>query len=89
MADAAYGLWPLVILNTILFIVFAVSLFHPKTKRDWRAMGAYSAFLVALFTEMYGTTLLPARQLVRLPVPAAEGHPRGRTPVERPDQLAG
>ncbi|MGW3938547.1 MULTISPECIES: methyltransferase family protein [Streptomyces] len=57
MADAAYGLWPLVILNTILFIVFASSLFHPKTKRDWRAMGAYSAFLVALFTEMYGTPL--------------------------------
>jgi protein-S-isoprenylcysteine O-methyltransferase Ste14 len=57
MADAAYGLWPLVILNTALFIVFAVSLFRPSTKRDWRAMGAYSAFLVALFTEMYGTPL--------------------------------
>jgi hypothetical protein len=57
MADAAYGLWPLVVLNTALFIVFAASFFHPKTKRDWRAMGAYSAFLVALFTEMYGTPL--------------------------------
>ncbi|MGW3167882.1 hypothetical protein ACWC9Q_34830 [Streptomyces sp. NPDC001142] len=44
-------------LNTLLFIVFAASFFHPKTKRDWRAMGAYSAFLVALFTEMYGTPL--------------------------------
>lgn len=57
MADAAYGLWPLVVLNTLLFIAFAVSFFHPKSKRDWRAMGAYSAFLVALFTEMYGTPL--------------------------------
>lgn len=57
MADAAYGLWPLVVLNTALFIVFAVSFFHPRTSRDWRAMGAYSAFLVALFTEMYGTPL--------------------------------
>jgi len=57
MADAAYGLWPLVVLNTLLFIVFAASFFHPKSKRDWRAMGAYSAFLVALFTEMYGTPL--------------------------------
>lgn len=57
MADAAYGLWPLVAVNTALFIVFAASFFHPRTKRDWRAMGAYSAFLVALFTEMYGTPL--------------------------------
>jgi len=54
MADGAYGLWPLVILNTALFIVFAASFFHPKTPRDWRVMGAYSAFIVALFTEMYG-----------------------------------
>ncbi|MFH8773691.1 hypothetical protein [Streptomyces sp. NPDC017958] len=57
MADATYGLWPLVVLNTLLFIVFAASFFHPKTQRDWRAMGAYSAFLVALFTEMYGIPL--------------------------------
>jgi protein-S-isoprenylcysteine O-methyltransferase Ste14 len=57
MADAAYGLWPLMVLNTALFAVFAASFFHPKTGRDWRAMGAYTAFLVALFTEMYGTPL--------------------------------
>ena len=57
MADAAYGLWPLVVLNTVLFIVFAASFFHPRNSRDWRAMGAYSAFLVALFTEMYVTPL--------------------------------
>jgi protein-S-isoprenylcysteine O-methyltransferase Ste14 len=57
MADAAYGLWPLVILNTALFAVFAVSFFHPRTSRDWRAMGAFTAFLVALFTEMYGVPL--------------------------------
>lgn len=57
MADAAYGLWPLVILNTVLFAFFAVSFFHPRTKRDWRAMGVFTAFLVALFTEMYGIPL--------------------------------
>jgi len=57
MADAAYGLWPLVILNTALFVAFALSLFRPRTKRDWRAMGAFTAFLVALFTEMYGIPL--------------------------------
>ncbi len=57
MADAAYGLWPLVILNTALFALFAVSFFHPRTSRDWRAMSAFTAFLVALFTEMYGVPL--------------------------------
>jgi hypothetical protein len=42
MADSAYGLWPLVIVNTLLFAVFALSFFHPRTTRDWRAMGAYT-----------------------------------------------
>src|SRR6516165_10524170 len=53
----AYGLWSLVILNSVLFIFFAFSFFKPKTKRDWRSFGAFSAFLVALFTEMYGFPL--------------------------------
>jgi len=57
MADAAYGLWPLVVVNTALFALFAISFFHPKSKRDWRATGAFTAFLVALFTEMYGIPL--------------------------------
>ena len=52
-----YGLWPLVIINSLLLIVFAGSFFHPRSPRDWRAMGAYSAFIVALFTEMYGVPL--------------------------------
>ena len=57
MTDSAYGLWPLVALNTVLFAVFAASFFHPRTRRDWRAMGGFTAFLVALFTEMYGAPL--------------------------------
>jgi protein-S-isoprenylcysteine O-methyltransferase Ste14 len=55
--DYAYGLWFLVLINAAIFILFAVSFFHPRTKRDWRAMGAFSAFIVALFTEMYGFPL--------------------------------
>jgi hypothetical protein len=46
-----------VVINSAIFIAFAVSFFHPHTARDWRAMGAFSAFLVALFTEMYGFPL--------------------------------
>lgn len=53
----AYGLWPLVIINSLVFIIFAFSFVKPKTKRDWRSFGAFSAFLVALFTEMYGFPL--------------------------------
>ncbi|WP_236746384.1 hypothetical protein [Mycobacteroides abscessus] len=32
-------------------------LFHPSTARNWRAMEAFTAFMVALFTEMYGIPL--------------------------------
>jgi protein-S-isoprenylcysteine O-methyltransferase Ste14 len=54
---AAYGLWSLVIINSAFFIMFAYSFFKPRTSRDWRSFGAFSAFLVALFTEMYGFPL--------------------------------
>jgi len=50
----AYGLWVLVILNSAVFIIFAFSFFKPRTKRDWRSFSAFSAFIVALFVEMYG-----------------------------------
>jgi protein-S-isoprenylcysteine O-methyltransferase Ste14 len=53
----AYGLWSLVIINSAIFIIFAFSFFKPKTQRDWRSFGAFSAFLVALFSEMYGFPL--------------------------------
>ena len=53
----AYGLWSLVIINSAVFILFAYSFFKPQTGRDWRSFGAFSAFLVALFTEMYGFPL--------------------------------
>lgn len=53
----AYGLWSLVIINSAIFIFFAFSFFKPRTGRDWRSLGAFSAFVVALFTEMYGIPL--------------------------------
>jgi protein-S-isoprenylcysteine O-methyltransferase Ste14 len=57
-ADApGYGLWSLVIINSLVFIIFAFSFAKPQTRRDWRSFGAFSAFIVALFTEMYGFPL--------------------------------
>jgi protein-S-isoprenylcysteine O-methyltransferase Ste14 len=54
---SAYGLWSLVIVNSVIFILFGYTFFKPRTARDWRSFGAFSAFLVALFTEMYGFPL--------------------------------
>ena len=53
----SYGLWGLVVLNSVVFIMFAFSFFKPTTPRDWRTFGTYSAFVVALFAEMYGFPL--------------------------------
>jgi protein-S-isoprenylcysteine O-methyltransferase Ste14 len=53
----AYGLWPLVVVNALVFIIFAFSFARPQSGRDWRSFGAFSAFIVALFTEMYGFPL--------------------------------
>ena len=52
-----YGLWGLVVINSIVFVGFAYSFFKPANVRDWRSFGAYSAFIVALFAEMYGFPL--------------------------------
>ena len=52
-----YGLWMLVILNSAIFLMFAFSFFKPQTGRDWRTFGAFAAFVIALFVEMYGFPL--------------------------------
>ena len=57
MTVPAYGLWGLAILNSAIFILFAFSFFKPSTTRDWRSFGAFSAFIIALFVEMYGFPL--------------------------------
>ena len=57
MHSESYGLWILVILNSAIFIFFAFSFVKPKTTTDWRSFGAFSAFVIALFTEMYGFPL--------------------------------
>jgi protein-S-isoprenylcysteine O-methyltransferase Ste14 len=53
----AYGMWPVVVFNILLFLFFAIGFIRPKKKVEWRSMGAFIGFLVALFTEMYGFPL--------------------------------
>jgi protein-S-isoprenylcysteine O-methyltransferase Ste14 len=56
-SDYGYALWSLVVINSAIFIFLAFSFWQPKTKRDWRAFSGFSAFIIALFTEMYGFPL--------------------------------
>lgn len=52
-----YGLWSLVVINSLVFIIFAFSFAKPQSQHDWRSFSAFSAFIVALFAEMYGFPL--------------------------------
>lgn len=53
----AYGLWTAVVISVglILFLVF--SYMKPQKRFEWRSMGLFTGFIVALFTEMYGIPL--------------------------------
>lgn len=55
--EPAYGLWSLVVINSLIFIIFAFSFTKPRTTRDWRSFSAFAAFIIALFVEMYGFPL--------------------------------
>lgn len=78
----AYGLWGTVILNIIFFGMFVLAAFKPQTKRDWRTLGAFTAFMVALFSEMFGfpltiyilTSILGSKYPVLDPFTHINGH---------------
>ncbi|MHB9154436.1 MAG: methyltransferase family protein [Endomicrobiales bacterium] len=53
----AYGMWPVVVFNILLFALFAIGFLKPKKKVEWRSMGVFLGFLAALFVEMYGFPL--------------------------------
>lgn len=52
-----YGLWSVVIFNVLIFGAFAIGFLRPKKNYEWRTLGVFAAFIVALFTEMYGFPL--------------------------------
>lgn len=38
----AYGLWTLVVINSLVFLIFAFSFTRPRTARDWPPRGRTS-----------------------------------------------
>ena len=58
MSDVyAYGVWTMSIVSIVFFTIFAVGFFLPRKKREWRTLGVFEAFIVALYAEMYGFPL--------------------------------
>ncbi|MGH7318327.1 MAG: methyltransferase family protein [Candidatus Rokuibacteriota bacterium] len=55
--DAWYGNWPEALTVTAVFLVFVLGFAWPRRRGEWRNAGLYSAFLISLFTEMFGVPL--------------------------------
>lgn len=55
--DYAYGFWHKVFANAALILVFAISFIRPKRKIEWKSFSIFTAFVVALFVEMFGFPL--------------------------------
>lgn len=52
-----YGNWPAVVLSVVFFSLFIVGFLVVLPRRDWRQAALGPAFLIALFTEMFGIPL--------------------------------
>jgi protein-S-isoprenylcysteine O-methyltransferase Ste14 len=71
-----------VVVNAAIFVLLALSFLTPVQRREWRSFGVFTAFVVALFTEMYGipltiyvlTAVLGSRYPALNPFSHASGH---------------
>ncbi|MGH7317583.1 MAG: hypothetical protein ACREJS_15145, partial [Candidatus Rokuibacteriota bacterium] len=52
-----YGGWREVLIVTGIFALFVLGFARPRRRAEWRNAGLYTAFLISLFTEMFGIPL--------------------------------
>lgn len=52
-----YGAWRAVAFAVVYFSVFVLAFLYSPRRREWRHLGVAEAYLVALFTEMFGLPL--------------------------------
>ncbi len=58
LASLASGQWPVVLIWIVVFSTFSLFLVFPRKRGEFRKYkGAYIAYIVALFTEMFGFPL--------------------------------
>ncbi|MFH1788772.1 MAG: methyltransferase [Candidatus Altiarchaeota archaeon] len=56
LGDILTGRWDIALINIVFFTSF-LFLTHYRAKVEWRSKGIYTAFILALFAEMYGFPL--------------------------------
>lgn len=70
--EAWYGNWPAVLVATGLFLLFLWGFTQPRRRGEWRGAGLYTAFLISLFTEMFGIPLTVYFLSTLLGIPAGQ-----------------
>lgn len=55
--ESWYGNWRGVAVVSAIFVGFVLAFIRPRRRAEWGRAGLYSAFLISLFTEMFGLPL--------------------------------